>query len=66
MEILGFFCHLILREINFEECRSSKIANFANLGALNFVNLLNNQPSKNAKIQNSEAPNVVKWHISRL
>ena len=31
----------ILSEINFEECRSSKIAIFAILGALNLVNLVN-------------------------
>ena len=31
----------ILREINFRESRSCKTAFFANLGALNFVNLVN-------------------------
>ena len=36
----------ILREINFRECRSCKTANFAILGALNFVNLVNFSPKK--------------------
>jgi len=35
------FLSQILREINFEECRSSKTAIFAILVPLNFVNLVN-------------------------
>ena len=36
-----FFITQILREINFAECRSAKIAFFAIFGALNFVILVN-------------------------
>ena len=39
VKISGFSVTQILREINFEEFRSSKNAIFAMLGALNFVNL---------------------------
>ena len=33
-------CHQILREINFGECKSYKIAIFAIFGALNLVDLV--------------------------
>ena len=39
-KIRDFSVTQILREINFEECRSSEIAIFAILGALTFVNLV--------------------------
>ena len=41
MEISGYFCIQILREINFGESRSLKIAAFAVSGALNFIHWLN-------------------------
>jgi len=56
----------ILREINFEKCRSSKTAYFAILGALNFVDLCHFQPAKSAKIhenQNSKPLIVLKWQF---
>ena len=56
----------ILREINFGESRSSKIANFAIFGALNFVDLVNfslQKVQKFTKIKKSESLKVLKWHI---
>ena len=41
VEISGFSVIQILREINFEESRSSKTAVLAIFGALNSVNLVN-------------------------
>ena len=38
-KISGFFCHSDLREINFGETRTSKIAIFATFWALNFAAL---------------------------
>ena len=66
MEIVNFPATQILREIIFGEIRSAKNAVFAIFGTLNFVNLLNTQPSKSAKIpknKNSEPLNVLKWLI---
>ena len=60
----------ILREIKFGRSRSSKNADFAIFGALNFINLLDRyQPAKSAKMpknRNSEPLNVLKWQILRL
>ena len=56
----------ILRETNFEESRSCKSGNFAILGALNFVNLVNfslQKVQKFIKSQNSEPLNVLEWQI---
>ena len=53
----------ILREITFEESRSSKSAIYAILWPLNLVKLLKVQPSKSAKINKnltSEPLNFVK------
>ena len=61
----------ILREINFEECRSSEIAIFAILGAaLRFVNLVDffslQKVHKMHKNQTSEPLDLVKRQILRL
>ena len=40
MEISGYFCLQILREIKFGESRNSKPAIFAIFGAVKFVNLV--------------------------
>ena len=44
----------ILCEINFGESRISKSTVYAILGALNFVNLVKNQPPNSAKINENE------------
>ena len=54
----------ILREINFEESISSKIALFANLEALKMINLVHfslTESSKILKNHDSEPLNVLKW-----
>ena len=56
----------ILREINFGESRSSKIAIFAIFGTAKFVNLINfnlSKSIKNLKNQNSEPLNVLIWQL---
>ena len=59
----------ILREINFGESRSSKIAIFAIFGTAKFVNLINFNLPKSVKIhnyQNSDPLNGFKWPILHL
>ena len=41
VELLGFFARNILREINFEDSKSSKAANFTVSKVLKFVNVVN-------------------------
>ena len=41
VEISRFYITEILREINFVDSRNTKTAVFANLGAVNFVHLVN-------------------------
>ena len=53
MEIHDFSITQILREINFEECRSAKSVISTHLEALNFVNQQNSAP-KAAKMAVSE------------
>ena len=57
----------ILREINFEESRSSETVIFCDFRGSEFCWLGKFQSWKSAKIhenQNSEPPNVSKWQIS--
>ena len=59
----------ILREINFEESRSSQSAIFAIVGALNFVTLVNFSLQIEQKFhqnRNSEPLNLSKWQVLRL
>ena len=61
-----FSVTLILREINFEESRISKIAIYCNSKGSELCLFGKLQPLKSAKIhenQNSEQLNVLKWQI---